>query len=49
MDVLSDVLSILRTGRPRSFLHTWQAPWTQHFTPVQAPSGSESWSRVGVF
>lgn len=39
MDVLSDVLSVLRAGRPRSALVSWQAPWAQQFPPVPGAVG----------
>ncbi|MFB4278740.1 MULTISPECIES: AraC family transcriptional regulator [unclassified Nonomuraea] len=31
MDVLSDVIAIMRTGRPRSARVEWRAPWGQRF------------------
>ncbi|MEU6431908.1 AraC family transcriptional regulator [Microbispora sp. NPDC046973] len=31
MDVLSDVIAIMRTGRPRSARVSWRAPWGQRF------------------
>jgi AraC-like DNA-binding protein len=31
MDVLSDVIAIMRTGRPRSARISWRAPWGQRF------------------
>lgn len=39
MDVLSDVLSVLRAGRPRSALVTWQGSWAQRFSPVPGAVG----------
>jgi AraC-like DNA-binding protein len=39
MDVLSDVLTVLRTGRPRSALLTWHAPWAQEFAAVPGAAG----------
>ncbi|MER5862072.1 AraC family transcriptional regulator [Kitasatospora sp. NPDC002040] len=33
MDVLSDVVSVMRTGEPRSARVEWYAPWGQHFLP----------------
>jgi AraC-like DNA-binding protein len=39
MDVLSDVLAVMRTGRPRSALVAWQAPWAQEFAPVPGSAG----------
>lgn len=39
MDVLSDVLSVLRAGRPRSALVTWDGPWAQQFAPVPGAVG----------
>ncbi|WP_229074986.1 AraC family transcriptional regulator [Actinoplanes sp. DH11] len=39
MDVLSDVLAVMRTGQPRSKQMTWQAPWSQYFAPVPGAAG----------
>jgi AraC-like DNA-binding protein len=39
VDVLSDVLSVIRTGRPRSFVETWHAPWALWFPPVPGAVG----------
>lgn len=39
VDVLSDVLAVMRTGRPRSFLETWHAPWALRFPPVPGAVG----------
>ncbi|MFK0249326.1 AraC family transcriptional regulator [Amycolatopsis azurea] len=39
MDVLSDVLSVVRTGRPRSALVAWDGPWAQRFAPVPGAVG----------
>ncbi|MFD6068995.1 AraC family transcriptional regulator [Amycolatopsis lurida] len=39
MDVLSDVLSVVRTGRPRFALVAWQGPWAQRFSPVPGAVG----------
>jgi AraC-like DNA-binding protein len=39
VDVLSDVLSVMRTGRPRSFVETWHAPWAARFPPVPGAVG----------
>ncbi|MEE6257192.1 AraC family transcriptional regulator [Plantactinospora sonchi] len=39
MDVLSDVIAVMRTGRPRSALLTWHAPWGQRFAPVPGAAG----------
>lgn len=39
MDLLSDVLAVMRTGRPRSEQVTWHAPWAQHFAPVPGAAG----------
>ncbi|GIF44112.1 AraC family transcriptional regulator [Actinoplanes xinjiangensis] len=39
MDVLSDVLAVMRTGRARSALVAWQAPWAQEFAPVPGAAG----------
>ncbi|MFF4344495.1 AraC family transcriptional regulator [Kitasatospora sp. NPDC001540] len=34
MDVLSDVVTVARTGRPRSARVRWHAPWAQEFAAV---------------
>lgn len=34
VDVLSDVVALLGTGRPRSARIAWRAPWGQHFPPA---------------
>jgi AraC-like DNA-binding protein len=34
MDVLSDVITVARTGRPRSAYVRWHAPWGQQFASV---------------
>ena len=34
MDVLSDVIAVVRTGDPRSALVQRHAPWGQHYSPV---------------
>lgn len=34
MDVLSDVIAVMRTGQPRSARVQWHAPWGQRYTPV---------------
>ncbi|WP_219463974.1 AraC family transcriptional regulator [Nonomuraea rhizosphaerae] len=39
MDVLSDVLAIMRTGRPRSARVEWHAPWGQRFPAVPGSAG----------
>ncbi|WP_433731840.1 AraC family transcriptional regulator [Actinoplanes sp. CA-051413] len=39
MDVLSDVLAVQRTGRPRSMLLGWDAPWAQEFAEVPGGMG----------
>ncbi|MEV0268981.1 AraC family transcriptional regulator [Hamadaea sp. NPDC050747] len=39
MDVLSDVISVMRTGRPRSAQVTWHAPWAQRFAGVPGSAG----------
>ncbi|GAB3742053.1 AraC family transcriptional regulator [Amycolatopsis oliviviridis] len=39
MDVLSDVLAVVRAGRPRSALVTWQGQWAQEFLPVPGAVG----------
>ncbi|WP_328940328.1 AraC family transcriptional regulator [Streptomyces sp. NBC_00250] len=39
MDLLSDVVAVTRTGRPRSAHVRWHAPWGQQFTPVPGSAG----------
>ncbi|WP_101783883.1 AraC family transcriptional regulator [Nonomuraea indica] len=39
MDVLSDVMAIVRTGRPRSARVEWRAPWGQRFPAVPGSAG----------
>ncbi|MFF3439512.1 AraC family transcriptional regulator [Streptosporangium sp. NPDC002721] len=39
MDVLSDVVAFMRTGRPRSALVAWHAPWAQEFGAVPGAAG----------
>ncbi|MGW8886333.1 AraC family transcriptional regulator [Streptomyces sp. NPDC055749] len=39
MDVLSDVIAVTRTGRPRSAHVRWHAPWGQEFAPVPGSAG----------
>ncbi|WP_026057989.1 AraC family transcriptional regulator [Streptomyces sp. SS] len=39
MDVLSDVVAVTRTGRPRSAHVRWHAPWGQEFAPVPGAAG----------
>ncbi|MDI6101828.1 AraC family transcriptional regulator [Actinoplanes sp. NEAU-A12] len=39
MDVLSDVLAVMRTGRVRSAQVAWHAPWAQEFAPVPGSAG----------
>jgi AraC-like DNA-binding protein len=39
MDVLSDVVAVMRTGQPRSALVEWQAPWGQWFPAVPGAAG----------
>ena len=39
MDVLSDVIAVMRTGEPRSARVTWHAPWGQRFAPVPGAAG----------
>ncbi|EFC83606.1 hypothetical protein FrEUN1fDRAFT_3303 [Parafrankia sp. EUN1f] len=39
MDVLSDVITVMRTGRPRSARVTWHAPWAQRFGSVPGSVG----------
>lgn len=39
MDILSDVLAVVRAGRPISALVGWEAPWAQRFPPVPGAVG----------
>jgi len=39
VDVLTDAISALRTGRPRSARLEWHAPWAQEFAPVPGSAG----------
>ncbi|MET0132084.1 MAG: AraC family transcriptional regulator [Kibdelosporangium sp.] len=39
MDLLSDVIEVMRTGEPRSAVVAWQAPWAQAFNPVPGAAG----------
>lgn len=39
MDVLSDVIAVMRTGRPRSAHVRWHAPWRQEFASVPGSAG----------
>ncbi|MEV7238452.1 AraC family transcriptional regulator [Streptomyces sp. NPDC051020] len=39
MDVLSDVITVARTGRPRSAYVRWHAPWGQQFASVPGSAG----------
>ncbi|MET8091950.1 AraC family transcriptional regulator [Micromonospora sp. NPDC005220] len=39
MDVLSDVITALRTGQPRSARVAWHAPWAQQFASVPGSAG----------
>ncbi|WP_330289647.1 AraC family transcriptional regulator [Streptomyces sp. NBC_00576] len=39
MDVLSDVIAVTRTGRPRSAHVRWHAPWGQEFASVPGSAG----------
>ncbi|MFE2558653.1 AraC family transcriptional regulator [Streptomyces sp. NPDC059352] len=39
MDVLSDVVAVTRTGRPRSAHVRWHAPWGQEFASVPGAAG----------
>ncbi|MFB7448112.1 AraC family transcriptional regulator [Streptomyces sp. NPDC056194] len=39
MDVLSDVVAVTRTGRPRSAYVRWHAPWGQEFSSVPGSAG----------
>lgn len=39
MDVLSDVIAVMRTGRPVAARVAWEEPWGQRFAPVPGASG----------
>ncbi|GIE62800.1 AraC-like DNA-binding protein [Actinoplanes octamycinicus] len=39
MDVLSDVIAVMRTGEPRSARVEWPAPWAQEFAAVPGAAG----------
>ncbi|MCF2531656.1 AraC family transcriptional regulator [Yinghuangia soli] len=39
MDVLSDVVAVARTGRPRAAHVRWHAPWAQEFAAVPGSAG----------
>ncbi|MFI7126885.1 AraC family transcriptional regulator [Nonomuraea sp. NPDC050153] len=39
MDVLSDVVALMRTGRPTSVRVSWRAPWGKEFPPVPGSAG----------
>ena len=39
MDVLSDVITVMRTGQPRSARMVWHAPWAQQFASVPGAAG----------
>ncbi|MFF0428438.1 AraC family transcriptional regulator [Streptomyces sp. NPDC004520] len=42
MDVLSDVVTVTRTGRPRSAQVRWHAPWAQEFSSVPGSAGFQA-------
>ncbi|KXK60389.1 AraC family transcriptional regulator [Micromonospora rosaria] len=39
MDVLSDVITVMRAGEPRSARLAWHAPWAQQFASVPGSAG----------
>jgi AraC-like DNA-binding protein len=39
MDVLSDVIAVMRTGQPRSARVAWHPPWAQEFPSVPGSAG----------
>jgi uncharacterized cupin superfamily protein len=39
VDVLSDVIAVMRMGEPRSARVEWHAPWGQHFASVPGSAG----------
>ena len=39
MDMLSDVLAVMRTGRPSSVRMAWRAPWARRFAAIPGAAG----------
>ncbi|GAB2988175.1 AraC family transcriptional regulator [Saccharothrix stipae] len=39
MDVLSDLIAVMRTGQPLAARVAWEKPWGQRFAPVPGASG----------
>jgi AraC-like DNA-binding protein len=39
VDVLSDVITVMRTGQPRSARVAWHSPWAQQFASVPGSAG----------
>lgn len=39
VDVLSDVITVMRRGEPRSARVEWHAPWGQHFVSIPGSAG----------
>jgi AraC-like DNA-binding protein len=39
VDVLSDVIAVMRTGEPRSARVEWHAPWGQRFVSIKGSAG----------
>ncbi len=39
VDVLSDVIAVMRTGQPRSARVAWHAPWAQQFASMPGSAG----------
>ena len=39
MDLLSDVITLMRGGRPVAARVAWQAPWAQEFASVPGSAG----------
>ncbi|MFD5559456.1 AraC family transcriptional regulator [Kitasatospora griseola] len=42
MDLLSEVITVARTGRPRSAYVRWHAPWRQQFASVPGSAGFQA-------
>ncbi|OLF09239.1 AraC family transcriptional regulator [Actinophytocola xanthii] len=49
MDPLSDVITVMRTGRPRSARFAWHAPWARWFGPVPGAVGLQVVVRGGCW
>ncbi|OKI30634.1 AraC family transcriptional regulator [Streptomyces sp. CB03911] len=49
MDLLSDVVALMRTGEPRSARVEWHSPWAQRFPAVRGSAGFQVILRGGCF